>query len=223
MAGRRRISAKQLKALARGRKTAMANRRAKKKTGARAHPRTTRKKAPMRRNPSASAKRAWEKSYTRGALWEHVNNLQHFVMAPPLVTKAEFLRESPANQKSLYDWLYREAGTFASVMEVTRPTRRKKPRPNPAYGNFMNAMAAKERGDLGRGAYQNPVRPLKKKPPGDYMVMRGLRYWTGYGFSEKRALAARYASVKAAAVMAQKLATKTNTPVKVVLAARHLK
>jgi hypothetical protein len=55
------------------------------------------------------------------------------------------------------------------------------------------------------------------------MVMRGTRYFTGYSFSEKRELAARYITIKAAGAVAHKIANETGTQVRVVLAARHIK
>ena len=67
------------------------------------------------------------------------------------------------------------------------------------------------------------MKPLKRKTVGDYMIMRSNRYFTGYSFSKRRDLAARYITIDAAAAVANKIAMETNTSVKVVLAARHVK
>lgn len=232
MAGKRKISEKQLRALARGRKKALANRRAKKKAGTRAHPRTTRKKAPVRRrrNPTNTEPPRMFSTIRVKAPQDRNGNPRRLYLVFVHGNLRGIFDEEYAGDHAITDEKMRRAyqgftvditaSEYNSLNKVRKSGAYKS---NPAYGNFLNAIAAKERGGLGREAYQNPVRPLHQKPIGDYMVMRGTRYWTGYSFTEKRELAARYMTVKAAGKMANRLANKTGTQVKVVLAARHLK
>jgi len=46
--------------------------------------------------------------------------------------------------------------------------------------------------------------------------MRGKRYFTGYSFSQQKALAVRYVTLNAAKAAAQKLADRTGSNIRIV-------
>jgi len=68
---------------------------------------------------------------------------------------------------------------------------------------------------LRTGRTANPVRPLKNGMFA-YLIMRGKRYFTGYSFSQQKALAVRYVTLNAAKAAAQKLADRTGSNIRIV-------
>lgn len=166
MAGRRRITEAQLKALAKGRRTAAANRRKKKaparrrrnpmlpKNNPRGKYTTIKLAAP---NSTSGNPRRLYLTFEGGGLRGIFDEEYDGDMAIPLKLRSSYAghtyKISPAE--------YNRLNKIRKVWETTESAGTLLG--NPAHGNFMNAIAAKERGDLGREAYQNPVRPRQKQ------------------------------------------------------------
>lgn len=195
---KRKVSQKTLAALKRGRKTMAANRRAKKKAPAR------------RRNPTARKPLA-----AQGMLSIIRISAPNTPNGNP---RRLYLVYEHGHLVGIYDDDYMGDGALPSEIrqayaghtikvaaaEYNRLNKIRKGNQyhhNPAHGNFMNAIAAKARGGLGREAYQNPVRPLRKKnmlplrnvPPQyqGYIIVRltshdTVEYWNGVKFAQRK-------------------------------------
>lgn len=219
MAGRRRITEAQLKALAKGRRTAAANRRKKKAPARR-----------RRRNPTAE-----------GAFHD-IGKLSTIRLSAPNTPNGnprriyvtfkggsggivgiyddDYLGDSAIPEKARRSYAGHtfkvSAGEYNRMKKMAKDGRYI----NPAHGNFMNAIAAKERGDLGREAYQNPVRPLmpKNNPVPQLQIAsvdprkRSIVYWGAFGWGPRNK-ALGYPTQSEA----KKVAQKMKRPVVIVL------
>lgn len=165
---RKKITQKQLNALARGRRTAMANRKAKKKKVTR---RPTRRK-----NPSDDNLPKWRGA---SAAYSKAYRLMEKYGADTELIKALNRGDEEKIKGILLEYATRD---YHGIMH---PSERGY-KGNPAHGNYLNAIAAKARGGLGREAYQNPVRPLRKNA-GQIIVRlkrdNTIDYWNGVRFT----------------------------------------
>lgn len=218
MAGRKKITQKQLNALARGRRTAMANRKTKKKKVTRSRRKT---------NPAARASMystillagpndsngnprrvyvtlkggapvgVWEQGYSGTGAIEDAKMRAAFQGITIKVSASE-----------VREWLRIYRSASMQGMGVKH---------NPAHGNFLNAIAAKERGGLGREAYQNPVRPLRNPVPQLQIASidprkRNIVFWGAFGWGPRNKALGFPTQTEA-----KKVAQKMKRPVVIVL------
>lgn len=161
---------------------------------------------------ASKAPRLWQylmdsaaKSYTK-----EFGNGRGYGIFTPAIRREAAAWIAPREYESIANGEYSHLLALKPKTARKKKTRKKRAaKRNPAHGNFLTARKV-----LRTGRTANPVRPLNGVL--FYLIMRGKRYFTGYSFSQQKALAVRYVSLGAAKAAAQKLADRTGSDIRIV-------